>query len=107
VLASRFLLDAEYGHGPSTSLGLVTVWLIEEIVGQHRWAWDFLGTYEDEQLWAPVMDYIDFGRAPEADFEIGGHRYVVFAHDWRRAGLREWLDRTADHELGLPTALGA
>jgi hypothetical protein len=104
VLASRFLLDAEYGHGPSASLGLVTVWFIEEIVGQHRWAWDFLGTYEDEQLWAPVMDYIDFGRAPEADFEIGGHRYVVFAHDWRRAGLREWLDRTADHELGVPTA---
>jgi hypothetical protein len=104
VLASRFFLDAEYGHGASASLGLVTVWFVEEVVGQHGWAWDFLGTYEDEQLWAPVMDYIDFGRARDADYEVGGHRYAVFAHDWRRAGLREWLDRTADHELGLPTA---
>ncbi len=104
VLASRFFLDAQYEHGPSASLGLMTVWFVEEVVGQHRWAWDFVGTYEDECLWAPVMDYIGFGRAPEADYEIGGHRYVVFAHDWRRAGLREWLDRTADHELGLPTA---
>jgi energy-coupling factor transporter ATP-binding protein EcfA2 len=103
VLASRFFLDARYGHGPSASLGLMTVWFMEDVVGQQGWAWDFIGTYEDEQHWAPVMDYIDFGRAPEADYEIGGHRYVVFAHDWRRAGLREWLDRTADHELGLPT----
>jgi AAA ATPase domain len=104
VLASRFFVDAEYGHGPSASLGLMTVWFVEDVVGQHRWAWDFIGTYEDEHLWAPVMDYIDFGRAPEADYVIGRRRYAVFAHDWRRAGLREWLDRTADRELGLPTA---
>ncbi len=104
VLASRFFVDAEYGHGPSASLGLMTVWFVEDLVGQHGWAWDFIGTYEDEQPWAPVMDYIDFGRAREADFEIGRRRYVVFAHDWRRAGLREWLDRTAEGELGLPTA---
>jgi hypothetical protein len=104
VLASRFFLDGEYGHRPSASLALVTIWLLEDVVGQQDWAWDLLGTYEDEHLWAPVMDYIDFGRAPEADYRIGGHRYVVFAHDWRRAGLREWLDRTADHELGLATA---
>ena len=75
VLASRFFLDAQYEHGPSASLGLMTVWFVEEVVGQHRWAWDFVGTYEDECLWAPVMDYIGFGRAPEADYEIGGHRY--------------------------------
>jgi hypothetical protein len=104
VLASRFFVDAEYGHGPSASLGLMTVWFVEELVGQHGWAWDFIGTYEDENVWGPVMDYIDFGRAREADYVIGGRRYVVFAHDWRRAGLQEWLDRTADRELGLPTA---
>jgi AAA ATPase domain len=104
VLASRFFVDAEYGHGPSASLGLMTVWFVEDVVGQQRWAWDFIGTYEDEHVWAPVMDYIDFGRAREADYEIGRHRYAVFAHDWRRAGLREWLDRTADRELGLSTA---
>ena len=26
---------------------------------------------------------IHIWRAREADFEIGGHRYGVFAHDWR------------------------
>ncbi|MEJ3657933.1 ATP-binding protein [Actinomycetes bacterium KLBMP 9759] len=104
VLASRFFVDAEYGHEPSASLGLMTVWFVEDVVAQQGWAWDFIGTYEDEQVWAPTMDYIDFGRAREADYEVGRRRFVVFAHDWRRAGLREWLDRTADRELGLPTA---
>ncbi len=104
VLASRFFVDAEYGHEPSASLGLMTVWFVEDVVAQQGWAWDFIGTYEHEHLWAPTMDYIDFGRAHEADYEVDRRRFVVFAHDWRRAGLREWLDRTADRELGLPTA---
>lgn len=50
------------------------------------------------------MDYIDFARAEEADYLVGGSRYAVFAHDWRRVGLREWLDLTAAREVGAPWA---
>ena len=46
------------------------------------------------------MDYIHFHRAPEADFEVGGRNYGVFARDWRRIGGAEWLERMAERELG-------
>ena len=49
---------------------------------------------------AQPMDYIYFDRAPEADFEVGGRRYGVFAHDWRRFGGAEWLERMTERELG-------
>jgi len=46
------------------------------------------------------MAYIDFQRVPEADFEVGGRGYGAFAHDWRRDGAVEWLERMAGRELG-------
>ena len=49
---------------------------------------------------APMMDYVYFHRAPDADFEVGGRRYGMFARDWRRAGAVEWLERMAGRELG-------
>jgi hypothetical protein len=32
-------------------------------------------------------------RARAADFEVGGRRYGVFAHDWRVEGPLEWITR--------------
>ena len=46
------------------------------------------------------MDYIHFQRAAEADFEVGGRHYGVFARDWRRGGGVEWLELMAERELG-------
>jgi len=49
---------------------------------------------------APLMDYIHFQRAVDADFEVGGRQYGVFARDWRRVGGVQWLERMAERELG-------
>jgi hypothetical protein len=49
---------------------------------------------------APLMDYIHFDRASDADFEVGGRDYGVFARDWRRERGVEWLERMAGRELG-------
>ncbi|MDN5859422.1 MAG: hypothetical protein L0H84_12440, partial [Pseudonocardia sp.] len=102
VRAWRFFLDREHYHDPSTSLSLIAVWNVEEILSAEGCSWDFVGTYEHPDNWAAVMAYIDFARAPEADYKIGARRYAVFAHDWRRVGVTEWLDRTAERELGAP-----
>jgi hypothetical protein len=102
VGAWRFFLDAELHHGPSPSLNLIAQWYVEEMMTRDRCAWDFVATYTDAAVWEPVMCYIEFTRAPEADYEIGGTRYVTFAHDWRRIGVSEWLERTTNHELGTP-----
>ena len=56
--------------------------------------------YADPDAGAPLMGYIDYQRVPEADFEVGGRRYGVFARDWRRGGAEGWLDLMAARELG-------
>ena len=51
-----------------------------------------------------LFDHWDFVHLPEADYQIDTIRYVTFAHDWRRVGVAEWLERTAARELGEPVS---
>jgi hypothetical protein len=104
VCAWRFFLDKEdHHHQPSTSLALLSVWSVEQFMSQRGRSWELAGTYQDPAAWEPIMAYMDFHRAPEADYRIGGQRYVVFAHDWRRVDLQQWLELTAERELGTPS----
>ncbi len=52
----------------------------------------------DPEFWADAGDYADLHRLPEADFTVGGARYAVFAHDWRRVPPAAWLERLANRE---------
>ena len=45
----------------------------------------------DPAFWAPHFDGVNFARVPEADFEVGGRRYGVFAHEWRIDPPADWL----------------
>jgi hypothetical protein len=45
------------------------------------------------------MTYLNQRRATEAEFEVGGRRYAVYAHDWRAEPALAWLDRMAEWEL--------
>jgi hypothetical protein len=103
VMAWRFFLDRTHHHGPSASLTLVTVWHVLDLLVREPMAWAFLGTYSDVERWGPVMAYMNYARAAEADYEVDGTRYAVFAHDWRRTGLSEWLALTEARELGATT----
>jgi len=103
VCGWRFFLDKDHHHQPSTSLALLSVWSVEQFMSQRGCSWELAGTYQDPAAWEPIMAYMDFHRAPEADYRIGGQRYVVFAHDWRRVDLQQWLELTADRELGTPS----
>jgi hypothetical protein len=103
VMAWRFFLDRTHHHGPSASLTLVTVWHVLDMLTRDRVSWAFLGTYSDVERWGPVMEYMDFARAPEADYEVGGVGYAVYAHDWRRSSIEEWLALTEARELGATT----
>jgi hypothetical protein len=53
------------------------------------------------------MAHIDYARVPEADFEVGGRRYGVFAHDWRRTGVEAWFELMEARELADEPAGGA
>jgi hypothetical protein len=53
-------------------------------------AWNFVAVADPEHF-APMFNSLHIWRSPEADFEVGGHRYGVFAHDWRSEPIAQWL----------------
>jgi hypothetical protein len=99
VLLARFLVDRDAYQAPSRSFNVATMRSLQEWLGRERLSWYYIVAADPEAM-APLMDYIHFDRAPDADFEVGGHDYGVFARDWRRVGGVEWLERMAKRELG-------
>jgi hypothetical protein len=92
VRASRFFIDRDAYQEPSVSFTLIPIAHLRQLFGDPRRTWDLIAHWADPDHVAPLMSYIDFDRAPDADYEVGGRRYAVFAHDWRRRPLEEWLD---------------
>jgi hypothetical protein len=87
-------------------------WHVSDILLRPTTAWEFDACYTDLEHWEEFFNHWDFVHAPEADYMVGTTRYVAFAHDWRRVGVADWLERTAARELGeqvsvSPTASAA
>jgi hypothetical protein len=99
VLVARFAMDRDVYQAPSRSFNVVTIRSTQEWLGRPHLSWYYIASAHPEAM-AAMMDYVDFDRAPDADFEIGDRSYGVFAHDWRRVGRVEWLKRMAERELG-------
>lgn len=99
VYASRFYIDRDTYQDPSASYNTIIAAWIEKLLERDCPAWEFLGFWADPERIEPFMSYIDFHRTPEADFEVGGRRYGVFAHDWRQVGLDNWLELAARRQL--------
>lgn len=61
-------------------------------------AWSF-PCMANPDYWEEMFAYLNFHRAPEADFSVGGRSFGVFCHDWRLEPQSVWLDVLADREL--------
>ena len=57
----------------------------------------------EPDFWASVFAYADLTRLPEADFEVDGHHYGVYGHDWRVTPPLIWLSLLAEREVALVT----
>jgi hypothetical protein len=78
-----------------------------------RLAWSFV-TFARPDAWLPLMRYVNFERAEDADFTVGNRQYTVFAHDWRIEPFDLWWDQlcerslvtepTGDEVVGAPTS---
>lgn len=98
VFAARFYIDRNSYQATSASYSAIIAAWVEQLIRRQRPAWEFLGFWADPDRIEPFMSYIDFHRAEEADFEVGGRRYGVFAHDWRLVNIDEWLQLVARRE---------
>ncbi|UGT55929.1 ATP-binding protein [Nocardia asteroides] len=102
VYAGRFLVDAQADQRPSPTMNTVTAFSTHAWLSQRGVAWDFIGAFAESESWEPFMRHIDFHHAD--GYTIGARRYAVYAHDWRRVGVAQWLDLTNDRVLGAPLA---
>ena len=90
----RFWMDREGHQAFTQALTLVAAncsqsWTVPGL------AWSFV-SMANPDLMEPMFTEIHIWRTREADFEIGGRRYGVFAHDWGREPLQEWLRLKAE-----------
>jgi hypothetical protein len=101
VVAWRFHVDRDPDERhPRLSGTILGAWHIADMLLRPPTAWEFDAPYTDLAYWQPFLNHWDFFHVPDADYQIGTTRYVAFAHDWRRIGVAEWLERTAARELG-------
>jgi hypothetical protein len=101
VFAWRFHVDRDADERHRRRSGtILAAWHIADMLLRSHTAWEFDASYTDLAHWQPFLNHWDFFHVPEADYQIGDTRYVTFAHDWRRIGVAEWLERTAARELG-------
>ena len=70
-------------------------------------AWGFIAVAQPD-LFEPLFTELHVWRARDADFEVDGRRYGVFAHDWRVENAEQWLRLKAERawriEHGVPSA---
>jgi hypothetical protein len=98
LLHHRFWMGADTYQGPGSTRNLLAATTGLEWLTNPRLAWTFI-TVADPAAWHPALTYLNQRRAGDADFEVGGRRYAVYAHDWRAEPALAWLDRMAEREL--------
>lgn len=102
---ARFIVDRDAHQRPSPTVNCAPVLSIQHWLGTPSLSWSFI-TVADPEAWEEFFPFFDIHRAQEADFEVGGRRYGLFAHDFRRVPVDAWLelmferDLTGDLELG-------
>jgi hypothetical protein len=95
MLHHRFHVDDAAYQGLSPVINVLAARVTFGPLENRRLAWSFV-TFAEPDVWGPVMEYISFERAHEADFVVGGRRYAVFAHDWRAEPFEAWWNRMAE-----------
>lgn len=71
---------------------------LRTIFAAPRLAWTFI-TAADPDFYQPMFNHIRFCRVPEADFEVDGQPFGVFAHDWRAEAVLPWLEVMGEREI--------
>jgi energy-coupling factor transporter ATP-binding protein EcfA2 len=96
----RFWMGQESYQAVSAIQSLIFVSAVRHYLTTPGLAFHFFPCAEPE-FWAPVFAYADLARIPEADYEIGGHRYGAYGHDWRVTPPTAWLALLAERETAL------
>jgi hypothetical protein len=98
VTQSRFVIHRTAYQGPSATLNATPILTFQRYLGTPKLAWDFLALAEPER-WDAYFAAADLPRAAGADFRVGGRRYGLFAHDFRRVPVGALLELVTERAL--------
>jgi hypothetical protein len=105
VTQTRFVVDRDSYQAPSPTLNAAPIVTLQRYLQRPRLAWDFLTLHEPER-WDAYFALADLPRAGGADFRVGGRRYGLFAHDFRRVPVdaltRRWTERALAQDTYAP-----
>jgi hypothetical protein len=95
MLLQRHWMDHEAYQRSSVTFLVITAVLNAVYVTRPRLAWTFHPGAEPE-YWVPILEFINFTRCPETDFEVGGRHYGTWVHDWRSEPGPMWIGGIAE-----------
>jgi hypothetical protein len=98
VTQSRFIIDRDAYQNPSSTLNATPILTMQRYLHTPNLAWDFLTLAEPER-WDDYFAAADLPRAVGADFWVGGRRYGLFAHDFRRVPVDALLELVTERTL--------
>ncbi len=103
VLFGRFWMHAEHYQALTQVFTVVAATCSQSWIAPHV-SWSFVAL-ADPDVVEPMFTEIHMWRVREADFEVGGRRYGVFAHDWRVEPAKEWLRLKAERAVRIDPAI--
>lgn len=104
ILHLRFWMHREAYQEVSAALNLAAINSTIDWTSRPKLAWNFVAI-ADPDFHEPHFTGIHIWRSPEADFDVGGRRYGIFAHDWRVEPVAAWMGYK--HELAAVTGTGS
>lgn len=99
ALFFRFWMATETYQAVSPVQSLIFLAIVKHYLSTPRLSYTFFPCV-DAEFWSPMLAYANLMRLPEADFEVGGHHYGTYGHDWRTEPPAAWLAVLADKEVG-------
>jgi len=106
VTQTRFVVDRDAYQGPSPTLNAVPIVTLQRQLATRNLAWDYL-TMHDPDAWDDFFALADLHRARDADVELAGRRFGVFAHDYRARPVDELIDLWIERSLAQDPTLEA
>lgn len=94
----RFWMTKDSYQDFSALQALMGVYSIGHYLTTPQLAYTFF-PFAQPALWQLIASYADLHPLPAADYQVGGHHYGVYAHDWRLMPPAAWLDLLAGREI--------
>jgi hypothetical protein len=98
VTLCRFVVDRVNHQGPSPTLNAVPILTLQKQLSTPELSWDFVALVEPDR-WDAYFAAGDYPRAAGADFTVGGRRYGLFAHDFRKVPVDAWIEVWTERAL--------